>query len=149
MNFENCPLKGKCTTTSVIYKAKVTAQNEPVKHYIGLTERSFKERFSGHKSSFTHRAKSNASELSKHMWKLKDAGKNGQVEWEILQKAFPYQCGSRKCDVCISEKLQIITAEQSTLLNKRSELISTCRHQSKYRFSSKQWEKDYQQPDVT
>ena len=147
-NFENCPLKGKCTTASVIYKATVTAVNEPVKHYIGLTERSFKERFGGHKSSFTHREQSNASELSKYMWKLKDEGKNGQVEWEILQKAFPYQCGARKCDVCLSEKLQIITADQSTLLNKRSELISTCRHQAKFRFSSKQWEKDYQ-PSVT
>ena len=124
----------------------MTTASEPVKQYIGLTERTFKERYNGHKSSFKHRAQANASELSKHIWNLKDENKEAVVEWEILQKAVPYKCGSRQCDVCLSEKLQIVLADQQNLLNKRSELVSTCRHQAKFRYSSSQWEKnDFQQ----
>ena len=48
-NKTNCPLQGNCKTASVIYKCEVTAQDQPKKCYIGLTEHDFKKRFSGHK----------------------------------------------------------------------------------------------------
>ena len=44
------------------------------KTYIGLTATSFKARYMNHKASFNNRAKSNQTELSKHIWKLKDDG---------------------------------------------------------------------------
>ena len=70
---EECPLPGKCTIENVIYKAKVTTENAE-KRYIGLTATPFKTRYSSHKSSFNNRGKSNQTELSKHIWKLKDEG---------------------------------------------------------------------------
>ena len=70
---EECPLPGKCTIQNVIYEAKVTTENDE-KRYIGLTATPFKTRYSSHKSSFNNRDKSNQTELSKHIWKLKDEG---------------------------------------------------------------------------
>ena len=51
---------------------------------------------------------------------------------QYMQKASPYQCGSKCCNLCLSEKLSIICADPDTLLNKRTELISKCRHRNKF-----------------
>ena len=131
-------MKGKCLTESVIYRATVTAPNAPTKQYIGLAGGTFKQRYYGHMDSLKHdhpnpNEASKKTELSKHVWHLRDQGKQESISWEILQKCVPYQCGSRRCDVCLSEKLHIILADPSSSLNKRSEIISTCRHQRKYR----------------
>ena len=36
------------------------------------------------------------------------------------------------CDLCLTEKLMIIKSNSNNLLNKRSELISKCRRESKF-----------------
>ena len=36
------------------------------------------------------------------------------------------------CNLCLSEKLCIIKAHSSNLLNKRDEMISKCRHENKF-----------------
>ena len=54
---------------------------------------------------------------------------------EIHKKASPYQCGSKRCDLCLSEKVSIICADSDTLLNKRTELISKCYHGNKFLFA--------------
>ena len=82
-----------------------------------------------------HADKKNATELSKHMWDLRDRRMEGKIKWEIAKRSTPYKCGTRRCDLCLSEKLLIASAEPSKLLNKRSELISACRHKSKYRMN--------------
>ena len=50
----------------ITYKMSVT------KNYIGLTEGTFKQRFSQHKATFKHRKYTNSTELSKYIWKLRD-----------------------------------------------------------------------------
>jgi hypothetical protein len=41
--------------------------------YIGMTAATtFKERYANHISSFRHKKDSNKTELSKHIWKLKE-----------------------------------------------------------------------------
>ena len=47
-------------------------------------------------------------------------------------KAHSYICGTRKCDLCLCEKLLIARANLACLLNKRDELISKCRHINKF-----------------
>ena len=47
-------------------------------------------------------------------------------------KSQKYVCGSRKCDLCICEKLLISRANPNVLLNKRDELVSECRHRNKF-----------------
>ena len=133
-----CPLDGQCKTSCIVYKATVSvpaAPTEPTMVYYGLTEGEFKKRYSNHKSSFRLATRRNETELAKHMWALKDRGLTGEITWEIAKRSTPYKCGTRRCDLCLTEKLLIATADTSNLLNKRSELISTCRHKNKFRCS--------------
>ena len=39
--------------------------------YVGLTENTLKTRYHNHTSSFRNKSNKNATELSKHIWKLK------------------------------------------------------------------------------
>jgi len=132
-NNNNCPLNGKCLEKSVIYMCNVKAseQDEGL-NYIGLTENRFKERWYQHKNSFKYENKALSTELSKHVWKLK---KKGILEpiltWAIIDHASPYKNGSKLCDLCLTEKYHIITTKKK-LLNKRTELVSKCRHSNKF-----------------
>ena len=47
-------------------------------------------------------------------------------------KSQKYVCGSRKCDLCICEKLLIATADPNVLFNKRDELDSKCWNRNKF-----------------
>jgi hypothetical protein len=68
-------------TSNIIYKATDTTNNtNDTKHYIGLTETTFKERYANHTSSFRHKKDSNKTELSKHIWKLKE---NNQTRYFV------------------------------------------------------------------
>ena len=132
----NCPLDGHCLTESVVYKATVSGPRVVTRHYYGLTEGPFKRRYYAHAMSFIDERHKHDTELSKHIWRLKDEQKAYNVEWNIVKHAKPYKCGSRRCDVCLTEKTVIATADPNTMLNKRSELVSACRHQAKFRFKN-------------
>ena len=63
---EQCPLDNNCLSTSVIYNAQVTTDEDTTgKNYIGLTEGTFKQRYTQHKLSFRNRKYTNSTELSK------------------------------------------------------------------------------------
>ena len=131
-----CPLNGKCRTKSIVYKASIAATNLPAKHYFGLCETEFKTRFYNHRQSFKDRKKMNATELSKAVWNLKDKGIEPAITWSIVCKAAAYKCGTKRCNLCIAEKLCILQADQQTLLNKRSEFVSKCRHRCKFKLKN-------------
>ncbi len=64
---------------------------------------------------------------------MKDQGRTPNLKWKILQFVRPYQNGRLNCDLCLSEKLQIIKLRNSEkLLNKKTEFISKCRHERKF-----------------
>ena len=54
------------------------------------------------------------------------------VNWSIKARGHPFSSGGRACDLCLTEKLVILTADQNTMLNKRDELLETCRHRRKH-----------------
>ena len=56
------------------------------------------------------------------------------ISWGIEQRSSKYKCGTRRCDLCLSEKTIIAMAERSSLLNRRAEIVSTCRHRTKFRY---------------
>ena len=95
-------------------------------NYIGLTEGTFKQHYTQHKLSFRIRKYSNSTELSKHIWLLKDSNTNFTINWSILATAPAYSNKSKRRHLCLTEKLYLIRAEKPSLLNKRSELISKC-----------------------
>ena len=129
---KNCPLKGDCRESSIIYKATISAEGVS-KNYYGCSETQFKTRYNNHKQSFNYRHKRNATELSKTFWKWKDAGQDPCIEWNIAAHTKPYQPGARWCNLCLAEKLIILKADPSTSLNKRSELNGKCRHKNKFK----------------
>ena len=98
--------------------------------------KSFKQRYANHLMSFRHEQYGNGAELSKYVWRLKRDGKIFRASWDILRKASAYSNLSKRCDLCLTEKLMIISADKSTLLNRRSEIISKCRHQNKFYLSN-------------
>ena len=68
---EKCPIDGNCNVESIIYQAEVTSQTTK-ETYIGLCDTAFKLRYRNHTSSFRNERYRNATELSKHVWNLKD-----------------------------------------------------------------------------
>jgi hypothetical protein len=133
---DTCPLDGQCCTKNIIYKATITPESSPPKYYIGLTSTTFKERLGNHTASFKHKIKSNSTELSKFVWSLKQQNINYDIKWSIIQRASPYNPATKRCNLCLAEKYHILTASSHNTLNKRSELISNCRHRNKHKLNA-------------
>ena len=103
-----------------------------VRKYIGSTERDFKTRYTGHKQSFTSESKKYATALATCVWE-NNLSPNPPVSWEIRKKSHPYNPGARFCDICLSEKLEILKAlKDSNYLNKRNEISRLCPHRDKH-----------------
>ena len=130
-----CPLDGKCKQKSIVYKAEISSNNT-TKLYCGSCSTDFKARFSNRKHSFTHRNKRNATELSKEVWRAKDNGVEPSIKWSIVSTAPSYKCGGSRCNLCLAEKLAILSGDRKIMLNKRSEIVNTCRHRKKFKLKS-------------
>ena len=125
---QTCPLRGKCLSSAVVYKATVTYDNQ-TRSYIGSTGGTFKSRYRNHTKSFRHQKYENETELSKHIWDLKKKNIDHEIRWDIIKQSNTYKRKSGNCNLCLDEKLEIITNKNNNL-NRRSELISKCRHHS-------------------
>jgi len=92
------PLDGKCLTQNVVYEATFTTQTSS-DSYVGFTT-NFKECYRNHTASFQHQNKTNETELSKHIWTLKDNNKPFTIKWRIIKQCRPYSNISNKCNLC-------------------------------------------------
>ena len=129
---KTCPLNENCLQKSVIYQAAVTRKdNDITETYIGLTENEFKTRYRNHTASFRHTKHRNSTELSKHIWTLKDKNIDHSISWRPLSSHPTYNSASKKCNLCLKEKFFIICRPELSTLNKRNELVSSCRHRNK------------------
>jgi len=131
-NRNDCPLNGHCLKTALIYQATVSTENNSDQTYIGLTEGTFKSRFNNHKASFNHFHKKTDTKLSEYVWDLKQANRQYTIKWNILRHARPYSPKSKRCNLCLLEKYYIIIHPELGTLNKRNELVSSCRHAAKF-----------------
>ena len=77
-----CPLKGECLVKEVVYQATVITA-ESTETYVGLTATEFKTRWRNHQMSFKPENKKMTSQLSKHLWQLKDQKKDFTISWKI------------------------------------------------------------------
>ena len=103
-------------------------------HYIGMTATTFKERYANHTSSFRQKKDSNKTELSKHIWKLKENNQDYTIKRSILKHAISYTGGSKRCNLYLEEKFCILKGtNKDNLLNKRSEIFGKCRHKNRFR----------------
>ena len=132
-NPEQCPLNGHCLTTETLYQATVKSDLPRYKDrlYKGITERETKERMKEHKKHFSKRKYRGESELAKEVWRIKDEGGAPEVTWKILRRAKTYNPNTKRCTLCLHEKLAIAEHEGNDMLNKRSETMAKCMHQRK------------------
>ena len=82
-------------------------------------------------TSMRHERYEQRTELAKHVWTLKRGNVDPSISWSIIARAPAYNASSKICHLCLSEKLAIILWPKEKRLNKRPELVSTCRHQNK------------------
>ena len=105
-NRNNCPLDRKCLTPNIIYEAQIMSNQH-------------------NKTAFS-------TKLSKEYWAIKRNHFTPIITWRIIRKCATFNTTKRKCYLCLNEKLEIASYKGDNLLNRRSELISKCRHQNKF-----------------
>ena len=136
---DQCPINNECLKKNIIYQATVTSDmpNYREKVYIGLAATTFKQRYANHKKSLNTLKYKNATELSKEVWNLKDKQYTPSITWKILRTCGEFNRTSMKCNLCLAEKLEIAMYANDNILNKRSELVSKCRHVNKHKLFQK------------
>jgi len=114
---QNCPLNGKCLAPCIVYKAKVNTNSD--KHtYYELCERKVQSMIQQPHEIIQ------VAKVWKRNWivkvfvetkRVQRSSKEFTLSWEIAVHA--YKCETRRCDLCLSEKVCIIRAEPNGLLN--------------------------------
>ena len=134
---EGCPMNGFCLTKSLLYYATITCDKENyTKPYKGICETTFKKRYVNHKKSFNVPTYKNDTKLSTEYWALKTKQLHPKVSWQIKRRYNSYNPISRRCNLCLNEKLEILDDQDKNLLNKRSEIISHCHHENKFKLKA-------------
>ena len=131
-----CPLNGACKTEQLVYIADVKSGDE-TKIYIRSTGLTFKDRYTKHKSSLTHRKRDVPTTLSTYYWKEKDKGNDPIIKWSNVKQVYGKYSQRNGCNLCNRERLEIARINKKNLLNKRSELISNCPHHRNNFFPTK------------
>ena len=103
-----CPLGGQCEKSGIVYQCEVKESiSGNAETYIGMTERSFKDRYTKWRSAFRNRGY-HTNSLSSHVWNLKNRNINFELNWRIIAEAHPYSPASKTCSLCIREIFYIM-----------------------------------------
>ena len=130
----DCPLNGQCQVTDIIYKSTVLSSDKPNKVYLETAEGDFEKRFYNHRKSFNNGGSANDTSLSEYISELKETSNSfPYLIWSIAKKVPPDSNISKKCLLCLHEKIELINYPRpEELLNKRFELIFRCWHANKF-----------------
>ena len=102
------------------------------KYFYGLIEGTFNTRNTNHMFSFRHREHSTHMDLPQYIWTLNDKNKGYTLKWGIEAQTSSCRNRSSRRNLCLMEKLKISQYKNAeTLLNKRAEIVSKCRHCNK------------------
>ena len=104
--------------------------------FLGSRETTFKCGFRYHKKSFNHVKHKNDTELSKEFWNFKKRSGTPKIAWKVIGICRSYNPNSKPYLLCLNEKYEIATYKGKNLLKKRTEIINTCRHRSKYKLAN-------------
>ena len=114
-----CPLNIQCEITDIIYKCNVLSPDKPSKAYLRTAEDDFKKRFYNHRNSFNNEGGANNTTLLKYISELKETLNSiPTLVLSISRKASTYSNISKKCLLCLDEKLEIIILDQRNYLTK-------------------------------
>ena len=94
-----CPVEGKCQTSSVVYKAEVEIPNTVTKSYIGLTKNEFIKRYQQHQGALKNINSPHATALSRYVWEMKEKiGVQPKIKWKIVTRAYSFSSRGRQCN---------------------------------------------------
>ena len=117
----------------MIYKANViTDKDRTRKNYVRLTEGTFNIVNINYPSTTGNMLGPHQAKVAKHIWKLKGNKEYYKISWSIISSESAYDNISKRCNLCLAEKLYIIKGYKASNLNKRAQLISKCRNENKY-----------------
>ena len=133
-----CVRVSKCRAENIVYKCVASVHGYPNKVYLGTAEGDFKQRFYNHRMSFNNEGHSTDTTLSKYVWEIKRKLKiMPSLKWYIIKSVPAYSNISKKCQLCLQEKFEIlIYPNPNELLNKTSELTSKCCHVNTFLLSA-------------
>ena len=104
-----CPMEEKCQVNNVVYKCDVT-RPLPKKLYLGLAKGEWRSCLYNHNLSFKHKRYSYETTFSSYIWHLESvSGETPNLNWSVLRCVLPYSNISKKCFLCLYEKLEIVT----------------------------------------
>ena len=139
-NKNDSPLNGNCKIQNVIYKCTVSAtQTFKQRVCLGIAEGNWKQRLCNQKQFFKDKKHKNDTVLSSYLWDLKENHNQiPKLTWPVVRFASDYSDISKRCLLCLFEKLLILTCHNlaAELSNKRSELMAKCRHENKFLYSN-------------
>ena len=72
------------------------------------------------------------SNFDLRVYKVKDSNINFRITWKILKQDIAYNPSSKRCNLCLWKKYLTICKAHLATLNKRNELVSSCRPASKF-----------------
>ena len=78
----------------------------------------------------------NDTKLSTEYWKLANNKLHLWIFWSIKGNYKSYNPNSKRCSLCLHEKLEILHDLKEILLKKHIEVISKCRHRNKYKLKT-------------
>ena len=99
---------------------------------MGQTVPEWKGRWANYKSDFAINSRRYSTELSKHIWQIKERGNSWKIEWRFLVNATEYNLEKRRCDICQREKESILRIPDKIAINRRREIFKRCHHKAKY-----------------
>ena len=88
-------------------------ENSENKVYYDVCETTFKLRYANHK----------------------ERKRSANITWEILGRHQAYNTSSKRCSLCLNEKLKIALHGNNNMLNRQTEILSKCRYKNKYALS--------------
>ena len=88
------------------------------------------------KKSFNHIKHKNDTELKNEFWEIKKRNRTPKITWRIIIICRSYNANSYRRLLYLNEKYEIATYKGDDLLNKRTEIINTCRQRSKYKLAN-------------
>ena len=96
-----------------------------------MTQTEGRSRIQRHRHSFKAEYKKNETTLSGYIWDKKlNLNNNGEIiepdiTWSIVKQCNIYEPGSKNCDLCLSEKLNIIMNQKNRRCNNKKNVFSS------------------------
>ena len=131
-------MRGASLTENILYYIRISCNDKTYKPklYKGIWKTSFKKRYTNHIKSFNMKKNKKDTKLSTEYWKLANNKLHLRISWSIKGNYKSYNPNSKRCSLCLHEKLEIVDDPKEILLNKRSEVISPRRHGNKYKLKT-------------